>query len=218
MIFSQPRQFWTWFERYSEVLRHLPDMDKKEREFWIREIATHLRAYTKKLSVEMIMPPQGAILLVFTAYGKQRYFAMADNFVAKAPRLKGWEVCALQPPGMLDSLLVTQYGHFGVDLSTLRFKPLERGLGEDKFTLYIVADINGHPTEAIEMAVEAAVYNTVGERVVGEQMNFIVVDCLSHYAPREKKKFIDLAELPVHIAALVGPRLSIDHEGNLKAS
>lgn len=67
MRYSQTKQFWTWFQRNSELFLHLNDMDKSEREFWIREMMTHLRAHTKKLFIELMMPVGGPFRLVITA-------------------------------------------------------------------------------------------------------------------------------------------------------
>ncbi|MBO9564688.1 MAG: hypothetical protein J7621_18060 [Niastella sp.] len=101
MNHEQVSHFWTWFRKHNSLLLVLSHMSNSEREYWLREIDTHLTACTKKLSFALYYSHECTASLIITAVGKEKYFRMAENIASRAPHMPGWKIIALQPPVMI---------------------------------------------------------------------------------------------------------------------
>lgn len=196
MRFSHTNHFWTWFQRNSDLLLTLPKMEDAERQFWMREIDTHLRAYTKRLFCEYVFPQKGPMQLIITAYGKSKYFRMAENFVAKAPRMLGWKIVALQPPGMITQWLVPMYGRCGIDVEKLWFLPAEASVPHGKVVLHIYAELYQQLSSEMEISIEAVLFDLLGERTMGLQVERFKVRSIFYLSQEEKDRLLKIEELP----------------------
>jgi hypothetical protein len=196
MKFSHSKHFWTWFQKNSDLLLILPQMGEAEKEYWIREVATHLRAYTKNLFCEFLFNKGGHMELVITAYGREKYFRMAENFVAKAPRILGWKITALQPPGMLRSVLVAMYGHAGIDVENLWFLPPGHTVGKEKINLRVYGELYKEATVEMRTSVEAVLFNLVGEKTMGLHVENFTVGSVYNLSPEAKDRLLKIEEFP----------------------
>lgn len=100
---KQADHFWTWFQKHSSLLLVLSHMSIFEREYWLREIDTHLIACTPKLSFAIYYDRESTGSLIITACGKEKHVRMAENLAAKAPHMPGWKIIALQPAVIIGS-------------------------------------------------------------------------------------------------------------------
>jgi hypothetical protein len=211
--FSQSKHFWAWFRANSEVLLKIPQMEEKEKNYWLHEIARHLRAYTRKLFFEIIYDPKGVSRFIITSYGNTKYFRMAEMLAKKAPVLPGWQIFGLQPPGLVGPLLVKIYGKAGIDLDNLWFiPPLTRGQ-DGKLILKVFAELYTEPTAEMEIAVEALVFDRMGEKTMGLEIGWIDVDNIFHLSAEEKKELVRMEEIANWIKCRTAPTFFINKQG-----
>ncbi len=208
--------FWTWFQRHSDILLTLPMMEDKEKQFWMREVDGHLRAYTKKLLCEYVFAKHGPVQLIITAGGKAKYFRMAENFVAKAPRMLGWKIVALQPPGLLTGLLVPMYGRAGIDVENLWFMPTGVSTPHDRMHLHIYAELYQEPSTEMEISVEAVLFDLLGEKTMGLQVERFSVHSIYSLSQEEKEQLREIEELPAWIEANSLSDWGVNEKGRLE--
>ncbi|NII29153.1 hypothetical protein HB364_29005 [Pseudoflavitalea sp. X16] len=216
MKYAHAHHFWTWFQKYSNLLLALPAMNKKEREYWYREINTHLMACTKNLSFELLSSQRRESRLIITTYGKVRYFHLAEAFVAKAPRMPGWQVIALQPPGLLGELLLPFYGRSGIDLTNCWFLPPDHRCIDGRYELSVYAELYTAITTEMNMAVEALAYELLGEKTKGFHISWITIHNLLACTPEEKQRLLRMEQLPAWLHAQGPSAISLHAKGLLQ--
>lgn len=199
MKFSHSKHFWTWFQSNSDLLRKILEMEYRQREYWLREVATHLRAFTKNLFCEFLQSRDGRMLMIITAYGKVEYFRMAEKFVAKAPNLEGWKIVALQPPGMLQGMLVPMFGKAGIDIENLWFLPPKDLRPAKKIFFEVYAELYKEVTTEMMVAVEAVLYNLLGEKAMGLEFDGFEIENVFLLPPEQKDDLLRIEELPAWI-------------------
>lgn len=214
---AQERHFWTWFQRHSLKLQLLSRMDKKEREYWFREIDAHLLACTKKLFFELIQCHQkGLNRLIITAYGNTKYFRRAEAFVAKAPKIPGWEVIALLPPGMLGEGLLSVYSNAGINLTNLWFMPSKEKLGNGKTALVVYAEFLGEVTSEMKIAVGALIYDLLGEKTAGLEIDNIRICNILELPRHELQHLVPIRCLTAYITCRDTSPLFINAKGAME--
>lgn len=216
MKYAHADHFWTWFQKHSDLLLALTEMSKQEEEYWFREINTHLRAYTKNLSFEYFSNNEAGCRLIITAYGKARYFRMAETFVAKAPKMDGWEIVALQPPGLLGELLLPFYGRSGIDLTHCWFLPPDHRCIDGRYGLSVYAELYTPVTTEMEIAVEALAYELLGEKTMGLDIGYLTIHNLFECTPAEKQQLLKMDQLPAWLQSNTPSTICINAKGLLQ--
>ncbi|WP_276485734.1 hypothetical protein [Paraflavitalea pollutisoli] len=216
MLFNHAKQFWTWFSFNSEIYRHLNEMDKDLKRYWERELVTHMRAYTKRLSVVLFYPEEGESSITITALANPRYFSMAENMAAKAPALKGWKVYGLQPAGLYGEHLDKEYADTGITRASIRCLPPIWTPRANRYTVQCYANIGEEPTEKMSEAIDAMVCDQLGEKIVGTQLHWVDVYDNSEIAAGQYEQLIELDQLRKHFPELEIGNLSINCLGELK--
>lgn len=213
MKYAQSKHFWTWFKRNEKKLQRMPNMDADEREYWLREIATHMRAYTKRLFFEVFFDRNRGSRFIITPYGNPKYFRMAETMARKAPPMDNWEIIALQPPGLLGELLEAGYGRTGIDLNNLWFTtPLERA-ANGRIMLKIYAELFREPTGEMEIALEAVIYEILGEKVIGLEIGDIELIALWELSEKQKESLVSIGELPAWVSGRDTSSVFINEKG-----
>ncbi|WP_276483767.1 hypothetical protein [Paraflavitalea pollutisoli] len=187
------RHFWDWFQRHQHEYRELLKQPKKEVMYRLRELDAHLRAYYKFLGYSLSSPNQGMAKLTITVYGKAKYFKQVEAFVATAPVIPGWSIQALEDAMPADFLLDKQIGQLGID-------PLECSFSfkdgdQEIIVVYHPLCTDNNSAAFLQLAF-AAVYNLLGERSYGLQIDTVEVDNLSC---ADLSSLHPLEELPLHI-------------------
>lgn len=217
MPYSYPRHFWTWFLHNSDTLLRAHKSTKKEEEYWLREIDTHLRAYTKKLAFSILWNDNGASRFVITASANPRYFNMAEKLAAKAPSLPGWEIIGLYPVNLMPQKLLEHIaGEAGLDFHKCWFTlPGERTSG-GRAILNVYAEVYTDITAQMCNVISCILNNLLGERTRGIEIDYAVVDSIFNRSAAEKKKeLIPLQELPSYIISRDLSTIIIDEKGSL---
>jgi hypothetical protein len=193
-------------------------MNKKEQDYWVREVDTHLRAFSKKLLYAIQWMDTGPSKFIISAGGKLEYFNMADKFIAKAPAIEGWELMALQPPFLFQNeLFVDKAFKVGIDLTTcwLEPPPAER---EDKVRINVFAEVYQGITYEMKEAVTDYLWNILGERVYGSEVEFTSLDSIFQLQDaKRKEKLVPLNTAAEHILLRERPEFFIGADGALKA-
>lgn len=216
MKYAYAHHFWNWFQKHSDLLSTLPAMNKNEREYWLREISAHLIAYTKNLSFKYLHRKEAGCRLIITACGKVRYFRMAESFVAKAPKMDGWEILALQPPGMLGEALLSFYGRSGIDLTNCWFLPPDVRCIDGRYGLSVYAELYTDITTEMEIAVEALAWELLGERTMGLDIGWITIHNLLQCTPQEKHQLLKMEQLPAWLQSNTYSLICINEQGLLQ--
>lgn len=206
MSYLPKRHFWEWFKRHNKEYLELRSKTKKEATYWVRELSAHLRAYFKFLEFSMSWHDEGTARLTITVQGKARYFKKVDAFVATAPEIPGWSIRSLEDPMPVDFLLEKEIENAGIHPGEFYFS-FDSDEPEDRdITVYhpLCTDHNAH---AFAQLAYGAVYNLLGERSFGLDIDRLEMVNLSYADPAAIYK---LEELPVHIglrrsSMMVGP-------------
>ncbi len=217
MAYSHTKHFWTWFQHNSDTLLKAHKMDKKEQEFWLREIHTHLRAYTKKLNFAIVWDDNGVSRFIISADGNARYFNMAEKFVAKAPPVPGWQIFGLQPSNMVPDQLVEQQAlKAGIDLNKCWFTPPALSTFDGKAILTIYAEIFVDITYEMQEVIGSIIANWLGEKTMALEVSDFLLESVFHRSDDDKEKeLIPLHELPQHIICRETSTVFINEQGNL---
>lgn len=217
MPYSIPKHFWTWFQRHSDTLLNVYKTDKKEEEYWMREIDIHLRAHSKKLSFLVTWHTKGGATFTITACKRSRYFNMAEKFAAKAPELPGWQIFALQPPNLAPQEFFEQLAlKAGIDLQKCWFIPPREKTADGKIVLHIFVEVYTEITEEMCKAIDAAICNMLGEKTVGLEIGDMVLYSLFDRSEAQKKKqLIPLHRLPAYVLSRDTANVRVNEKGQL---
>ncbi len=202
--------FWKWFSRHQQEYVDLPKKSKKEAAYWMDEMNAHLRAYFKFLGFTIALPHKGKATprLTITVHGKSQHFKKVDDLVKNAPAIPGWTITALEEPKPVDFMLEELIEESGVDPREFYFSLDREEQPPVLLTVY-------HPlcTPENEMSLyrlaNAAIYNLLGERSFGNDINDVQVLNLSTAVAKNLK---ELEELP---DCIFSSTLVIDGNGNL---
>lgn len=202
--------FWNWFRRYNQEYLTLRNKPKKEASYLLNELNVHLRAYFKFLGFSIEWHNEQMARLTITVHGKAMHFKKAEDLVAKAPKIPGWIIVALEDPRPVNFLLKKQIQDTGID-------PLEFCFSFASDDPHHAVLIVYHPLctpqneQLILQLANCAVFNLLGERSFGTDIGWLQVANLSTADPDDVQ---ELEALP----ACIGLRKSdmvIDSQGNL---
>lgn len=201
--------FWEWFTRNNREYLALRTKSKKEQAYWVNELNAHLRSYFKFLGFSLEWQSQKAKLTV-SVNGKVGHFKKVDDLVAKAPKIPGWSIVALEDPHPIDFLLEQQIQDTGIDPRDLSFT-------FDSNDPYNATLIVFHPLctlknkHLIYHLASGAIYNLLGERSFGIDIDSMQVANLSEADPNDVQ---ELEALPGSIG-LRKSAIAVDSNGLL---
>lgn len=203
------QHFWTWFSRHQCELLALSQKPKKEIAFWLNELSTHLRALHKFLGYTLEWLPENKMKFTFSVNGRARQFAQVESLVNLAPQIKGWIFRALEGPRPVHFLLENEILKAGVDPEEFKFAFADN----DEFTGIIVYHPLCTTSNSKQMCrlATGVVFNLLGERTFGEDIDYVDVDNLSCADPTG---LADLESLPAALA-LRQSLAFVDPEGYL---
>jgi hypothetical protein len=194
------RHFWEWFKRNNNEYRTLNKRPKKEVRYWLNELNAHLRAYFKFFDYSLEISDKGISALTVTVKGKTTHFEKAEAFVAFAPEIPGWKFNALDAPMPIDYFLEKEIEDLSIHPSEFSFSFEEGDPGSGCIIVYHPLFTEDNKREFLHLA-HAAVYNLLGERSFGMDLQYLEIDNLSTAGSRALYK---LEELP----ALMRPEKS----------
>jgi hypothetical protein len=144
---------------------------------------------------------------------------MAEKFVALAAAIKDWEVIALHPPGLLDfEYLQHKALAVGIDLSKCWFEP-PTGNSEGREVLYVFTEVYTSITDKMEKAVNEYVWNLIGEKVYGNEVEYVCLHSIfTQFDEDEKAERIPLHKLPEYVMLRARADFFIGADGALKAN
>ena len=204
------RHFWEWFKRHNNEYLELRTKSKKEAAYWLCELNAHLRAYFKFFAYCLTFSDKGTARLTITVNGKAMHFKKVDAFVATAPEIPGWSICALEDPMPVDFLLEKEIEAAGIHPGEFCFSFASNDPDDTDIIVYHPLCTNENKYLFLELAY-AAVYNLLGERSFGMDLGHLEVDNLSC---ADLNDVYQLSVLPTH----VGWRTSaivVDNNGTL---
>lgn len=204
------RHFWEWFKRHQQEYLTLNKKPKKEIQYWLREMNTHVRAYYKFFGFSLVLPDEGTARLTITVKGREKHFKKADAFVALAPDIPGWSIHSLEDPMPVDLLLEKQLEVEGIDPWDFHFSILGECAEDTIVIMYHPLYTEDRVSLFLETAYET-VYHLLGERSFGTDIDRVAVDNLSYADPEEVHALEELAtQIGLRSSSMV-----VDHHGTL---
>jgi hypothetical protein len=202
--------FWEWFKRNNKEYVELNKKSKKEIAYWLNELNAHLRAYFKFFSYSLVLENKKASTLTITVQGKEKHFKKVEDFVAIAPVIAGWRIHALDDPAPIDCSLENLIGKAGIHPQELYFSLASDALDRGGIIVYhpLCTMENEH---LISRLADAAIYNLIGEKAYGLEIDLIDVTNLSYASSEDVKK---LEELPMVLCGRKGSMV-VDGSGRL---
>lgn len=202
--------FWEWFKRNNREYIELTKKSKKEYAYWLNELNAHLRAYFKFFSYSLTLENKKPATLTITVKGKGKHFKKVEAFVAKAPVIAGWRIHALDSPAPIDCSLEDLISEVGIHPQELYFSIAGNEMNGDGIIVYhpLCTEENEH---LIFKLADAAVYNLIGEKAYGSEINVIEVTNLSYANSEDVRK---LEELPMLLCGRKGSMV-VDGFGRL---
>lgn len=204
------RHFWDWFKRHQKEYLELRNKSKKEAEYWLGELNTHLRAYFKFFEFILSLPDEGPVRLTITVNGKAMHFKKVDAFVGTAPEIPGWTIRALEDPMPVDFLLEKLIEDAGIHPDEFYFS-FDGDDSEDKdIIMYHPLCTTDNELLFLQLAY-AAVFNLLGERSFGIDIGKLEMANLSCADADDAHP---LSALPTHIGSRKSA-VMIDRNGTL---
>lgn len=204
------RHFWEWFKRHDKEYLELNKKSKKEADYWLSELTAHLRVYFRYFGFSLSFPDNGPTRLTITVNGKAKHFKKVETFVAKAPELPGWTITALEDPMPVDFLLEKEINRAGIHPDEFYFSFASNDPEDTDIIVYHPLSTEDNERFILPLAY-AAVYNLLGERSFGMDIDRVEVENLSC---ADLNDVHQLPALPAHI----GKRQSaivVDQNGTL---
>lgn len=205
------RHFWEWFKRHNKEYLQLHKKTRKEHQYWTNEMIAHLRAHGRYMKYSLQSEVNGEFgILTITSLGKSRFFERIEEFVAQAPQIPNWKIQALEPPQEVDFLIEERFGSPGITVNDLWFVK-----GEEQRSIFVVYHplyVEENEDTFIEIAT-AVIYNVLGERLFGLNIDRIEMDNLSR-APKNRQ-LLQLEELPAFLGKCYS-FFEVDATGNLR--
>jgi hypothetical protein len=202
--------FWEWFRRHNQEYFELKNKPRKEVAYWLNELNAHLRAYFKFFGFSFEWQQEQKAILTITVNGKAMHFKKAEDLVAKAPKISGWTIVALEAPRPIDFLLEQEIQDTGIDPRELRFSFDSDDPRNAVLIVYhpLCTPENEH---LIYQLANDAIYNLLGERSFGEDISRLEVANLSGADPGEVEELEALStRIGLRKSAVV-----VDSQGNL---
>jgi hypothetical protein len=187
------RHFWEWFKRHQHEYKELKKKPMKEVRYLLNELNAHLRAYFKFFGFTMIWTDEQSTTLIITVKGKAMHFKKVEAFVATAPDIPGWKICALEDAAPIDFALDTLIEAAGIHPGEFYF--CFDDIDADCTDIIVYHPLCTHENEhrLLELAY-AAVYNLMGERAFGTDIGRIEVANLSTVDQQDIGKLEDLPD------------------------
>jgi hypothetical protein len=187
------RHFWEWFKRHNKEYVELRNKSTKEARYWLNELNAHLRAYYKFFGFSMTWQDQQSTTLIITVRGKAIHFKKVEAFVATAPDIPGWKITALEDPMPMDFLLDKQIEDTGIDPRELYFAFANDNPSCANIIVYHPLCTRENEWQLLQVA-HAAVYNLLGERAFGMELDGLQVANLSCADPGDVEKIEALSD------------------------
>jgi len=205
------KHFWNWFQRHHIEFADLIKQPKKHIRYWDYELFVHLRGCSRHFGYIIEKnTPNNTWELTITVQGQKAHFKKADALVAAAPAIPGWNISALEKSRDIDFCLEDQMDALGIDPRELYFSLKTTDTFKKDITVYypLVTKRNYYN---IAVFAKQAVYNLLGERLYGNEINSIEAENLS---VADKEQLYKLETLPEYIGQQ-DSGLFIDFGGNL---
>jgi hypothetical protein len=202
--------FWQWFRRHNQEYLALKNKPKKEAAYLLNELTAHLRAYFKFFGFSLEWHNERTARLTITVNGKAMHFKKAEDLVAKAPKISGWTIVALEVPRPVNFLLEQQIQETGINPHELCFSFASDNPHNAVLIVYHPLCTPENERLIFQLA-NIAVFNVLGERSFGIDIDRLQVANLSCADPDDVQ---ELEALP----GCIGHRKSdmmIDSQGNL---
>jgi hypothetical protein len=193
--------FWVWFKHHNHEYLALRNKSAKQVSYWLNELNAHLRAYFKFFGYCLEWQQEQCATLIITVNGRSIHFKKVEDFIAKAPKLDGWKISALQEPRPLDFLLDQQIENTGIDPAEMYFSFDNDDPDHTALVIYHPL-CNPQNEHLVYELANRVVYNLLGERSYGTDIGPLRIANLSNADPDDIK---ELEALP----ACIGLRKSV---------
>lgn len=190
-------EFWKWFQKKSEFLMDIDNMDPIKAEDLMNEFEQVLASYSEGMSFEMSELDANGRTIIFSAEGDEDFFDDVIQLCENAPVLDFWEIVAFkQPQG---SIVKIKFENYVFNSKDLWFIPMENEEDDIEEKIGLEIAIKGWNEEDEDQLI--AVYSLI-EAMIGEYDCTTLLGyfelCEMPESP-ELDGFIPLTELPEYI-------------------
>jgi hypothetical protein len=186
------QEFWRWFQAHRAEFDVLTDTAAP---FWDAALS-QLHRLDKRFWFELSKPDGDHREFIITAEGHADIFPLADDIVALAPQIPGWQIIALKPPMGFD--FTTTYEGIRFEPRAMWFLPLNSSFRPEDLGVRVgvpnfTDDIKRQASNAVAVILDTA----LGERAAALDIQHLEVSTLPE-SP-ESHGYIELYELPAYI-------------------
>jgi hypothetical protein len=198
--------FWEWFKKHHHEFLEPDTKSKDDIDYWTKELDTLLHKYHKSLNFIIEWENEMATLTI-SAGGNRKFFKQVDDLIDEAPEIPGWMYNALMPPGRIDYVVDNLTKAADVDPKEFRFSFLKPKNNRAELVVFHPSYTPENDIPIFEL-VDQIVFNMLGERSFGYNINTIDVTHISNSEPDKLEK---LEILPV----LFNAGLMVSSDGSL---
>ena len=201
-----PPDFWAWFAAEAAGMRAAVTAGRGVGRRVVRPLRARLAALRPGVGFVVEADGAGGARLVITsgheATGELTHVAWVEAFVARAPRVAGWEIIALRPAlGAATGEIAV--GTLVVGARTLTWAPAEDPARPGAACVRLFHDgADGPDAELLPEATELSLHNYLGERAMAEALDDYDLDV----GPAPGEEALPLSALPAYLAEVAAER------------
>ncbi|WP_276482331.1 hypothetical protein [Paraflavitalea pollutisoli] len=215
---SKIRHFWEWFERHHQTFLDFESLTRTERQYWLAELDGHLAVYNRflmpLLEWDTIHSTQKCQLTI-TAVGRSRSFAMVDKLMKQAPKLRNWEMTALEPAAGFDETAAGMLQQLNASVGKLWFDVRDMD-ARGKDLLFVFAEGDADIDYDHHFEIDELVYRILGEKVYGTCFGGIRLEAYESLVEEEQSYLVPLEQLPEYVKRRHVPGMTVTKGGRLQ--
>jgi hypothetical protein len=218
MKISKTKHFWIWFQRHLATYYELRDKEDAEALFNLNELDMHLMVFGRNITMQLGWPSdgkEGNTTMIITARGDAKCFKKIERLVAQAPELPGWNIIALYPPMPVTAFIEKELAELNIDPCNLWFDPPYASASGKRIVLDIYAETYADITPKFVQAVTTVIFNILGEKVYGLEIDYLYVLNLLHLPKNQRTKLVNLQQLPEYVKLQELSKIVINGDGSL---
>ncbi|MBO9563780.1 MAG: hypothetical protein J7621_13445 [Niastella sp.] len=213
------KHFWDWFQLKNNESHIVDCKTKEESSKWFRELCNHLQLYYDADFRPLLITIEelGKAAIIFTAEGEHNYFNKIEELVQTAPQLERWRFVALMPPMPPNATLEKDFPSIDLEPDELFFAPdyLEPVDGRYNLQVFVKEETGINADEMLCGFAAQIVYNVLGEKTTGLNINEIRVSYLDDVPIEIRYTVVPLPQLPQYLPIEILTSYTINDQGEL---
>ena len=137
-VIDSPKAFWEWFSLHESVFFNVVKNKKNIQEEFFNKLSQKLDELRPGLFFLCGMYDDTTAELIITPEGKIKMIGFVEEFIASAPKIKGWKFTALKPAS--DDSIAMQMGAHSFSTDNISFYANESTQYPDEIDITIVHD------------------------------------------------------------------------------